>query len=99
MDEPKKRPLPYDAQDGEELFNDSMSVSSMTECTGLIPAAPVSEPEIDSYSAIYARTFRFRVTRRLLSMACKMKNKKMGRAIPIPIRADNAHASFIHRIF
>lgn len=53
MDEPKKRPLPYDAQDGEELFNDSMSVSSMTECTGLIPAAPVSEPEIDSYSAIY----------------------------------------------
>lgn len=53
MDEPKKRPLPYDAQDGEELFNNSMSVSSMTECTGLIPAAPVSEPEIDSYSAIY----------------------------------------------
>ena len=53
MDEPKKRPLPYDAQDGEELFNDSMSVSSMTECTGLIPAAPVSEPEIDSNTAIY----------------------------------------------
>ena len=33
--------------------NCSMIVSSMTECTGLIPAAPVSEPEIDSYSAIY----------------------------------------------
>ena len=53
MDDIKKRPLPYDAEDGEELFDDSMSVSSMTECTGLIPSAPVSEPEIDSYSAIY----------------------------------------------
>ncbi len=53
MDNIKKRPLPYDAQDGEELFDDLMSVSSMTDCTGLIPAAPVSESEIDSYSAIY----------------------------------------------
>lgn len=53
MDDVKKRPLPYDAEDGEELFDETMSVSSMTECTGLIPAAPVSEPEIDSYSAIY----------------------------------------------
>lgn len=53
MDDVKKRQLPYDAQDEEELFDDQMSVSSMTECTGLIPSAPVSEPEIDSYSAIY----------------------------------------------
>lgn len=53
MDDMKKRPLPYDAADEEELFDDQMSVSSMTECTGLIPSAPVSEPEIDSYSAIY----------------------------------------------
>lgn len=53
MDDVKKRPLPYDEQDGDELFEDQMSVSSMTECTGLIPSAPVSEPEIDSYSAIY----------------------------------------------
>lgn len=53
MDPFKKKPEPYDAEDGEELFDDTMSVSSMTECTGLIPSAPVSEPEIDSYSAIY----------------------------------------------
>ena len=52
MDDIKKRPLPYE-QDSEELFDDLMSVSSMTDCTGLIPAAPVSESEIDSYSAIY----------------------------------------------
>ena len=53
MDPFQKRPEPYNAEDGEDLFDDAMSVSSMTECTGLIPSAPVSEPEIDSYSAIY----------------------------------------------
>lgn len=52
MVKPKKRPSPTMLQVAEELFR-FVSVSSMTECTGLIPAAPVSEPEIDSYSAIY----------------------------------------------
>ena len=97
MDEPKND-RSYDAQDGEELFNDSMSVSSMTECTGLIPAAPVSEPEIDSYSAIYDIPLSSDEEAAQHGLQNE-KQKKMGRAIPIPIRADNAHASFIHRIF
>lgn len=53
MDQPSKRPLPYDAQDDDELFDELYSVASATECTGLIPAAPVSEASVDSYSDIY----------------------------------------------
>lgn len=69
----------------------------MTECTGLIPAAPVSEPEIDSYSAIY--DIPLSSDEEAAQHGLQNEKQKMGRAIPIPIRADNAHASFIHRIF
>lgn len=46
------KPLPYDA-DGDAIFDESFSVASTTECTGLIPSAPVSGAEADSYSDIY----------------------------------------------
>ena len=45
--------LPYDAQDDRELFEDTFSVASAGECTGLIPAAPAYSAEVDSYSEIY----------------------------------------------
>lgn len=32
--------LPYNAEDGRELFDNLFAVASTTECTGLIPAAP-----------------------------------------------------------
>lgn len=49
----KKRPAPYDEQDDRELFDDIYTVASATECTGLIPAAPINENAVDSYSEIY----------------------------------------------
>lgn len=45
--------LPYDAQDDRELFEDTFSVASSGECTGMIPAAPAHPAEVDSYSEIY----------------------------------------------
>ena len=45
--------LPYNAEDGRELFDNLFAVASTTECTGLIPAAPEEAPEITSYSDIY----------------------------------------------
>ncbi|MGI5966328.1 MULTISPECIES: hypothetical protein [Anaerotruncus] len=55
MSDPKtpKSAHPFDADDGRDLFDDLFSVASATECTGLIPAAPADEPEVDSYSEIY----------------------------------------------
>ena len=46
------KPLPYDA-DGDAIFDEAFSVASTTECTGLIPSAPASGAEADSYSDIY----------------------------------------------
>ena len=46
------KPLPYDA-DGDAIFAEAFSVASTTECTGLIPSAPASGAEADSYSDIY----------------------------------------------
>ncbi len=46
------KPLPYDA-DGDAIFDEAFSVASITECTGLIPSAPASGAEADSYSDIY----------------------------------------------
>ena len=43
------KPLPYDA-DGDAIFDEAFSVASTTECTGLIPSAPASGAEADSYS-------------------------------------------------
>ncbi len=48
-----KKHLPYDCSDDRELFDDSFHAASMSECTGLIPTAPVSQSEVYSYSQIY----------------------------------------------
>lgn len=49
-----KKPLPYNEEDGRELFDNLFAVASTTECTGLIPAVPGGEPEeTASYSDIY----------------------------------------------
>lgn len=52
MDKPRGT-RPYDAQDDDELFDESFTVMSSTECTGLIPSAPTDEAQIDSYAEIY----------------------------------------------
>lgn len=44
---------PYDNEDDRELFDNLFAVASSMECTGLIPAAPDSSAEVDSYSDIY----------------------------------------------
>lgn len=48
-----KKHLPYDCNDERELFDDSFHAASMSECTGLIPTAPASQSEVQSYSQIY----------------------------------------------
>ena len=48
---PPKPPL-YDA-DNDAIFDETFNVASSTECTGLIPSAPLSGSEADSYSEIY----------------------------------------------
>lgn len=45
--------FPRDPDDDRIIFDDPSVVASGTECTGLIPAAPVDGSEIDSYSQIY----------------------------------------------
>lgn len=50
---PNRRERPYDNSDDRQLFDDTFSVASSMECTGLIPAAPDSTEEVDSYSEIY----------------------------------------------
>ncbi len=46
----------YKNYDEFENENDLYSVVSSTECTGLIPASPNADKEIDSYSEIYDTT-------------------------------------------
>ena len=53
QDKNMKPPRPYDAQDNRELFEDVFSVASTTDCTGLIPAAPDSAAQVESYGEIY----------------------------------------------
>ena len=48
-----KKHLPYDCEDDRELFDDSFHAASMSECTGLIPSAPMDQSEVHSYSQIY----------------------------------------------
>ncbi|HJD24220.1 MAG TPA: hypothetical protein H9694_08785 [Firmicutes bacterium] len=43
----------YDNEDDRELYDELFEVASSMECTGLIPAAPESSAEVDSYSEIY----------------------------------------------
>ncbi len=48
----KKDVRPID-ETGNPLFDETFNVASTTECTGLIPSAPVSGAAADSYSDIY----------------------------------------------
>lgn len=48
----KKGKLPINDA-GKELFHNLLDVASATECTGLIPAKPATEPEAESYTDIY----------------------------------------------
>lgn len=43
----------YDNEDDREVYDELFEVASSMECTGLIPAAPESNAEVDSYSEIY----------------------------------------------
>ena len=45
--------MPEDPLDGREIFDDLFNVASGMECTGLIPSAPYSAAEVESYSHIY----------------------------------------------
>ena len=45
--------MPYDAEEGRVVYDDAFDVASATECTGLIPSAPISASEADAYSDIY----------------------------------------------
>lgn len=49
----KQPPYPYGFQDEEELYKEMLSVASATECTGLMPAAPPTDQEVDSLREIY----------------------------------------------
>ena len=44
--------LPYDSPDGQP-YEELYGVASSTECTGLIPSAPLDPAEVSSYQAIY----------------------------------------------
>ncbi len=57
MNDPKKKkrwefPL-YDEDRVSNILN-SDNVASATECTGLIPSAPINEDEMDSYASLYS---------------------------------------------
>lgn len=51
--ERKKRPAHPIGENGRELFDNDFSVASASECTGLIPGAPISGSEVDAYSELY----------------------------------------------
>lgn len=51
MDKSSQRPHSSELED--RFFDERFSVMSSTECTGLIPAAPVDETAADSYQEIY----------------------------------------------
>ena len=55
QEEKDKQGLPpqEDAWDEDEMIWDTNMVASSMECTGLIPAAPANQEEIDSYAEIY----------------------------------------------
>jgi len=48
-----KHPVHPIGENGRELFDDTFTVFSATECTGLIPAAPADEAAADAYSDLY----------------------------------------------
>ena len=46
-------PTPNENADWSELADEYMKSSSGTDCTGLIPAAPTSESELENYNELY----------------------------------------------
>lgn len=52
MDPKKKKSSSLVSESGEDTLYDR-SLCSATDCTGLIPALPVTDSEIDSYEALY----------------------------------------------
>lgn len=46
-------PHPYNLSDDDDLYDENFAVASTMECTGLIPAAPASVQDVDSYNEIY----------------------------------------------
>lgn len=48
-----KHPVRPIGENGRELFDDPFMISSASECTGLIPSAPVDEAAADAYSDLY----------------------------------------------
>lgn len=52
MEPKKKQRSPAVSEDCENTLYDR-SLCSATDCTGLIPALPVTDSELDSYEALY----------------------------------------------
>lgn len=49
----KNTPKQQHESDDEILFQEMMSVASASECTGLMPAAPISNAQVDALREIY----------------------------------------------
>lgn len=49
----KKMESSADLQDSMEYSNFSKSICSSTDCTGLIPALPSSDSELEAYEEMY----------------------------------------------
>ncbi len=56
MSDPKKKQWEFPLYDEDSVSNILRAdvVASATECTGLIPSAPLSEDEMDSYTSLYS---------------------------------------------
>lgn len=53
MKKPNKQMAPPPGRDEDDVLSSVDTVSSSTECTGLIQTPPVSESEADSYADLY----------------------------------------------
>ncbi len=45
--------MPVNPDTDQFMFENGFPVVSTTECTGLVPAAPVTSDEVDAYTNIY----------------------------------------------
>lgn len=53
MTKPNKQVAPQPGEDEDEILSSVDTVSSSTECTGLIQTPPDSEAEADAYAELY----------------------------------------------
>lgn len=53
MKKPNKQLAPLPGKDENDVLSSVDTVSSSTECTGLIQTPPASEAEADSYADLY----------------------------------------------